>query len=141
MDVWTRLVSVGVAVVLLAVVIKALGLALRRQRDGLRAARIAASRPRPRACRRCGTAGPPWYPTLQSEPLDGWTCSGCGYDVDASGRWFPGQFEGKKKRVLKALAEAEARATEKRNSDTSDQVQVARPAGAPADERYKSAGE
>jgi hypothetical protein len=140
MDLWTRLASVGVAIILMAVVAKGLLFALRRQRDGLRAARVAASRPRPRACQRCGTPGPPLDPTGRGGPPDGWTCSGCGYELDAAGRELPGQFEGKKKRVLKALAEAEARAAKVRPTGTSEQVRAARVADTKDDGRYKPAG-
>jgi hypothetical protein len=140
MDVGKNLVVVGAALLLSAVVIKVLLLALHRLHDSIRAARAAASRPTPRACACCGTAGPPLDPTGRSGPPDGWTCSGCGYELDAAGRELPGQFEGKKKRVLKALAEAEARATKMTAPAAFEQVRAARPADAEGDERYKAAG-
>jgi hypothetical protein len=139
MDMGKHLVGVGVALLVSAVVIKVLLLALHRLHDGIRAARAAAPRPQPRECQCCGAPGPPLDTTGRSGPPDGWTCSGCGYELDAAGRELPGQFEGKRKRVLKALAEAEARAAKVRPTSTSEQVRAAWATDTKDDERYKAA--
>jgi hypothetical protein len=61
----------------------------------------------------------------------------CGYDLDESGDPFPDQFEGKKKRILKAVAAAEAQPVKKRASPASEHVRPARPGEKVSDEHYR----
>jgi ribosomal protein L37AE/L43A len=124
------LVRAGVGLLFL-VFMAALVFAAQRQSRLQRAASIAASRRRRLVCRYCGEPAP------SAEPGDGWTCVSCGYDVDASGKPFFDPSEGKKRRFLKAVAEAEERPAKKKPRATSEQVQAASPPSKMGDERYQ----
>jgi hypothetical protein len=106
----------------------ALVYAARHQTDMLRAARRAVAR-RKRVCRYCGEPAPSVRPGQQ------WTCSSCGYDLDASGEPYPDQFEGKKRRVLRAVAKAEAQPPKKGRDETAEHVRPSAPGEPARDDR------
>jgi hypothetical protein len=111
-----------------------LALLIRRWGSARRAAaRPKVPRPAVRRCRFCGNT----EPVDPDSPPGMWACIDCGCAYDASGEPFEDQIEGKRRKVLNAVAAAETKAPERKGPAPCEQVQAAAPDNTKLDERYQ----